>query len=364
VSHSSNVQVSSLPDPASVGEISGRSVVLAYSNVASEYDALRHFAIAIDRSHRARMRISGQKAAEVLAGLVTNDVIALQPGHGLYAAALTAKGRITTDLRIFAEEGSFLVDVPARAAEGWWATLKKFVNPRVAPYVDESAGLRDLGIFGAQARHVVSEMTGVNASALTALAPYGHASVAMDGGRVLVARVPDLPYEGFEIFAPVELFSVLWERAMAARATPAGLDVWEVARVEGGRPEWGIDIDDTTLAQEANLDDLQAISYTKGCYVGQEIIIRIKHRGHVAKKLAGLRFDTDQPIEPGAVIKSTGDKEIGRVTSVTFSPKLSSTIGLGYVRYEYLTPGTPLVVDGVAATTHELPLVRGSWYTD
>jgi glycine cleavage system aminomethyltransferase T len=113
---------------------------------------------------------------------------------------------------------------------------------------------------------------------------------------------------------------------------------------------------------ETNLDD--AVSYTKGCYLGQEIIVRIKHRGHVAKKLTGLRFETDQPIAAGATIRSTDDKEIGRVTSATFSPTFERTVGLGYVRYEYLTPGTPVVVAGVAAATHELPLVRGSWYED
>jgi len=121
-------------------------------------------------------------------------------------------------------------------------------------------------------------------------------------------------------------------------------------------------MDETNVVTETNLDD--AVSYTKGCYLGQEIIVRIKHRGHVAKKLTGLRFESDRPIEAGAVIRSTDEKEIGRVTSATFSPALGTTVGLGYVRYEYLTPGTPVVVDGRAATTRELPLVRGSWYTD
>lgn len=341
VSHSANVQTTSPIDPSSVGEIGGRPVVLAYSSAGTEYEAMRHFAIAIDRSHRSRVRISGEKAGDVLTGLVTNDVLALQPGHGLYAAALTAKGRIITDLRVFAEEGSFLVDVPARAAEGWLATLRKFVNPRVAPYVDVSEATRDLGIFGTQARHVVAEITGVNASALTALAPYGHASIAMDGDRALVAKVPDLPYEGFEIFAPASLVPVLWERAIAAGVTAAGLDVWEIARVEGGRPEWGIDIDDTTLAQEANLDDLDAISYTKGCYVGQEVVARVHFRGHVNRHLRGLRAAGMSPPPTGATLHDANGQHVGDVRSAVSSPRLGG-IAIGMVRRE-IELGTSLL---------------------
>jgi len=277
----------------------------------------------------------------VLTGLVTNDVLALQPGHGLYAAALTAKGRIIADLRIFADEGSFLVDVPARAAEGWLATMKKFVNPRVAPYVDETSSTRDLGLFGGQARHVVAEITGVNASALTALAPYGHAVVSMDGARIMVAKVPDLAYEGFEIFAPASVFPLLWERAVAAKATPAGLDAWEVARVESGRPEWGIDIDDNTLAQEANLDDLHAISYTKGCYVGQEVVARVHFRGHVNRHLRGLRTADAVPIPLGATLHDADGQHVGDVRSSVSSPRLGG-IALGMVRRE-VELGTPLL---------------------
>jgi folate-binding protein YgfZ len=138
--------------------------------------------------------------------------------------------------------------------------------------------------------------------------------------------------------------------------------VEEILRIEAGIARYGRDMDESNVVTETNLDD--AVSYTKGCYLGQEIIVRIKHRGHVAKKLTGLRFDTIETIEPGAAIKSTDDKEIGRVTSATFSPKLETTVGLGYVRYEHLTPGTPIRVNDVAGTTASLPHISGSWYED
>src|SRR5207249_11070042 len=132
-------------DPASVGEIGGRSVVLSYAGVATEYEALRHHAIVVDRSHRGRLRISGAKAGEMLTGLVTNDVLSLAPGQGQYAAALTPKGKIIADLRIFRDESSLLVDAPPRANESWMSTVRKYVNPRLAAYSDESATLRDVG---------------------------------------------------------------------------------------------------------------------------------------------------------------------------------------------------------------------------
>jgi folate-binding protein YgfZ len=121
-------------------------------------------------------------------------------------------------------------------------------------------------------------------------------------------------------------------------------------------------MDETTIVTETNLDD--AVSYTKGCYVGQEIIVRIKHRGHVAKKLVGLEFDTDRPIEAGAPIK-IGDQEIGRVTSTAFSPTVRKTIALGYVRYEHIAPETNVVVDPeINGRVKELPFVCGSWCQD
>lgn len=320
-------------DPAAVGEIGGRSVVLAYAGVAKEYDALRRHAVVFDRSHRGRMRFAGAKAGETLTGLVTNDVVALADGQGQYAATLTPKGKIIADLRIFREEQSYLVDTPLRATEGWFTTVKKYVNPRLAQYTEESAAVRDVGIFGVAARNVVGDMTGVNSTALGALPAYAHVRVIVDGAAVLVARVPDLELEGFELFVSADSYDSLWERALAAKATPGGLQTWEIARVEAGRPEWGIDIDESTLPQEANLEELHAISYTKGCYTGQETVARVHFRGHVNRHLRGLRTaDTEPPLTGAELFDATG-KPVGDVRSAAASPRLGG-IALGMVRRE------------------------------
>ena len=340
---------------ASTQEIGGHNVVLAYGDVAAEYQAMRAHAILVDRSHRGRMRLLGDKAGEVLTGLVTNDVMSLQPGQGLYAAALTNKGKIIADVRIYAEAGSFLVDVPPRAWEGWSTMIKRFVNPHMARFRDDSESLREIGIFGMSARHVVGMVTGINASALTALPPHAHVVADVAGARVMVASTPDLGVEGFSLFVDSEVFDAVWARAVSAGATPAGLGACEIGRVEAGRPEWGIDIDENTLAQEANLDELGAISYTKGCYVGQETVARVHFRGHVNRHLRGLRGASVDPPPTGARVFQ-GDADVGDVRSAVASPRLGG-IALAMVRREAVA-GTPLVArwEGGERTVDLVPL--------
>lgn len=329
------------PDPAHVGEVSGRSVILAYSSAASEYEQMRKGAAIVDRSHRARMHFGGEQAGDTLTGLVTNDVLALQPGQGCYAAALTPKGRILADLRIFAVEDGFLVDTAARAAEGWTAMVRKYVNPRLCAYRDDTPTLGDVGIFGPEARRVLESVIGVGAAALAALPPYGHVTASLDGARVMIAQVPDAGVEGFEIVGPNDAISALWPRFVAAGASPAGLEAWEIVRVEAGRPEWGVDMDESTIPQEANLDELHAISYTKGCYTGQEVVARVHFRGHVNRHLRGLRCAGLVPPHSGAALVDAEGRPVGDVRSAVASPRLGG-IALGMVRRE-VESGAPLV---------------------
>ena len=319
-------------------EIEGFPVVLHFGDVPSEYAALRAGAILVDRSHRRRARVSGPKSLEVMAGLVTNDVGVLVPGQGCYAAALTAKGKIVADLRIFAEEGSLLVDVPTRAGAGWIEMLRKYVNPRLAPWKDESMELATVGVYGAQARRMVAAATGVAPAVLGALAPYAHVTADVGGSRALVARSPDLGLEGYDVLAPTDARDALWRSLAGAGATPTGLAVWEIARIEAGRPEWGLDIDETTLAQEANMDDLHAISYTKGCYVGQETVARVHFRGHVNRHLRGLRFPAGEPLPYKAALVDESGKTVGDLRSSAISPRLGG-VGIAMVRRE-IEPGT------------------------
>jgi folate-binding protein YgfZ len=334
-------------------DLAGQSVVLTYSNVAAEYEALRRRAIVVDRSHRGRMRFAGAKAADVLTGLLTNDVGALSAGQGQYAAALSAKGKVVADVRLLRIDDDYLTDVSPRARDGWHGIVRKYVNPRLAKYTDESEAMRTIGIYGTQARYVVEQVTGIGHSALSLLIPYAHVSIAIDGAPTIVMRSPDLGLEGYDLFVPADRFTATWESAVAARATPAGLSAWEIARVEAGRPEWGIDVDDNTIPQEANFDELSAISYTKGCYTGQEVVARVHFRGHVNRTLRGLRASGTTPPHKGASLFDATGKAVGDVRSAVSSPRLGG-IAIGMVRRE-VENGAQLVARWSADAAGDTP---------
>ena len=306
----------------------------------NEYSALHNGALFFDRSDRTRMRISGPKAAELVTGMVTNDVLALVPGEGQYAAALTPKGKIVADLRIFGFDESLLIDTSAAAAPGWKEMVRKYVNPRIAPYHDLTSELSDFGVFGRSARPVVSRVADIDDRDLAALAPYGHISRPFEGVTVIIARVPEIDLDGFEIFIPSEAAASLKENLEAAGVLPGGQDTWEIARIESGRPEWGADMDESTLPQEANFDELGAISYTKGCYIGQETVARVHFRGHVNRFLRRLRFVTRPAPPRGAELVDESGKVIGDIRSSALSPRFGG-VALGMVRRE-VPPGTTL----------------------
>ena len=306
----------------------------------NEYSALHNGALFFDRSDRTRLRISGPKAAELVTGMVTNDVSSLVAGEGQYAAALTPKGKIVADLRIFALEDALLIDTSAAAASGWKEMVRKYINPRVAPYHDVTSEVGDIGVFGRSSRSIVSRATGIDDRELSALGPYSHITAPFGDSTITVARVPEMDLDGFEIFVPSEAVGRLKTRLHAGGVSAGSADTWEIARVESGRPQWGADMDDSTLPQEANLDDLGAISYTKGCYIGQETVARVHFRGHVNRFLRKLRFVTRPAPPTGAELVDETGKVIGDIRSVALSPRFGG-VALGMVRREIL-PGTTL----------------------
>ena len=347
------------------------AIVRDYGDPAAEYAALRAGALRADRSRRDRWVLRGARARETLTGLVTNDVMALAAGQGCYAAALTAKGRIVADVRILALAGGpaidgaegeaasagaalaeppaavgdvpglhdavLLVDVPPRAADGFAALLRKFVNPRVTPYArlgDDA--MRALGVYGVRARDAISAVFGAPPAALAALSPYAHATVTIDGHTLLLVRAAELGLDGFELMGAPAAVDAAWTRLARAvpGVVPAGDDALTIARIEAGYPEWGVDMDDTTIPQEANFDELHAISYTKGCYTGQEVVARVHFRGHVNRHLRGLGYLADGGAIPrGAELLDETGKVVGDVRSSAVSPRLGG-IAIAMVRRE------------------------------
>jgi len=327
--------------------------------LAREYGALRRGAVVFDRSDRSRGQFAGEKARETLTGLVTNDVLSLAPGSGQYAAALTPKGKITADVRIFAHADDLFVDVPPRAAQGWWAMVRKYVNPRVTRYSDVSASFGTLGVYGVRARELTAAVSagGRDASSLAALDMYAHAPLGPNAADGFVARVPELGLEGYDLLLPKDAMPAWLERLRSLGAVLGSVATWTIARIEAGRPEWGVDMDDSTLAQEANLEALNAISFTKGCYTGQETVARVHFRGHVNRCLRGLGFDVDTLPPSGARLIDANGKDVGDVRSAARSPRLGG-VALGMVRHE-AEIGASLTATwnagSIPVVVHELP---------
>lgn len=322
---------------------------------AAEYAQLRQDAGLVDRSDRLRMTFAGAHAAATLTGLLTNDVLALQPGHGQLAAALTAKGKVIADVRVFRPDAEhFLVDAPAAAGAGLLAMVRKYVNPRLATYADVSATIACLGVAGPHARQVIAHALECSPATIDLLPPYASAALPFADETVMVARAADYGVDGFDCFLNAGAAGALRDRLLGAGAAPAAPAAVEVLRIEAGRPAWGVDMTDDTLAPEARLDELDAISYTKGCYTGQEVVARVHFRGHVNRVLRGLQLA--EPVEEAARVLFA-DADVGDVRSRAVSPRLGP-IALAMLRRE-VEPGASVRVlsaaGSVDATVFTLP---------
>ena len=352
----------------SVREQDGCLVPAHYGDAGAEYEAVRGGAGAgvFDLSSRGRIRVSGGEAVQFLNGMLTNDVARLADGAWMHAAFPNPQGRLLASARVFRRGDAFLFDTEAATYERVLKTLERFTlagDFRVHDLTDETA---TLSVQGARARETVSAALGESA----ADAARGRvSSVQFQNGEVTVARATHTAEDGFDLFVGAGDSEALWDALVASGARPVGFDALEVLRVEAGVPRYGVDATDANVVIEV-VDESEAVSYTKGCYTGQEIIARIHWRGHVAKRLAGLVFDREAEPPTDARIKScTEDREVGRITSTVFSPRLRRQIALGLVKYDHLAHGTEVrIFNGdselCAAHVAELPLVRGSWYAD
>jgi folate-binding protein YgfZ len=367
---------------ASLVERGGWLVPAAYGDAATEYEAVRggRGAGLFDLSARGRIEVSGREAVQFLNGLITNDVKALASGAWMSAAFPNPQGRLLAVARVVrvGDAETFLFDTEAATHASVLRNLERFTlagDFKVRDLTEETA---QLSLQGARAVEIVRRTLGDSAAQIER----GRVAVITwcDSQAVTLLRATHTGEDGFDLIVGVDDARALWDALVAAGARAAGYDALEVLRVEAGVARYGVDTSEANVVLEAGLDD--AVSFTKGCYVGQEIIARIHWRGHVAKRLAGLTLDDANnvasqdageraPVDvaSGAKIKTTdGSREIGRVTSSVFSPRLRKRIALGIVKYDFLAPGTQLLIEAAGverrAKVSALPFVRGSWFED
>lgn len=308
----------------------------------------------MNRTGVGRLQLTGADRRSYLQGLLTNDIAALTPHTGCYAAMLTAQGRMITDMRVLELGDRIVVELPAALAEPIRAHLDRFVFSEDVQVADVTSLCLQIGIYGPAAGRVVE--TATRAADLERLPLHGSTRM---GEHATVIRGDAIGVDGFDVIVDASEAQALRDALVAAGAVPADAADVEAVRIESGRPLFGIDMDGDTIPLEAGLED-RAISRTKGCYVGQEVIVRVIDRGHgrVARHLVGLSLAPDAPMPaPGTHVLS-GDREVGRITSATFSPSLARPIALGYVHRDVVTPGTALTTaDGAPLAVHVLPFV-------
>jgi folate-binding protein YgfZ len=313
-------------------ELNGRRLGLD-DELARDYGAFHETAAAVDLSDRGRMRFTGAGARNALNGILSCDVAPLKSGEGAYGVALTSKGKVIADVAVFADDDSFLVECSAPAWPGWQQLVAKYVNPRLAPRIDETDVTATLGLFGPDASKIVAAMTDTGQEVLEALPMYSHIQSQMAGERVDVARIPDMGVDGYRLLAARSGLAALQAAIIGEGARLVGSAALDAVRIEAGRPLWGTDMDESTMPAEVNLEALGAVSFTKGCYTGQEIVARLHFRGHVNRRLMGLRIEGAEAPQRGAELTQIEGTICGDVRSAVVSPRFGP-IALAMVRRE------------------------------
>lgn len=324
------------------------------------YQAARHGAACLDRSERGRLVVTGTDRARYLQGLLTNDIVALKAGEGCYAAYLTPQGRMIADLLIYELGDALLLTLPGRVKTDVLAKLDQFIFSEDVKLGDVTETFAQIAVVGPRAGAVIaSALPGVSADALARLGTHGNLRTT-DSDPAIVTRVDDVGEPGYEIFVSRAQQERCGGALVAAGAVVLDPETALVLRVEAGIPQFGPDMDEDTIPLEAGIES-RAISFSKGCYVGQEVIIRVMHRGHgrVARKLVGLVLNAEKAPLPGTLVRA-GEREAGHVTSSVVSRGLGRPIALAYLHRDFLETGTPVDVDGAPAVVTALPFVARS----
>lgn len=352
---------------AAWGEIGGAAVALHYGDAAAEYGAVREAAGVAERADLAVVRLWGRDPARMVHGLITNDLLGAPAGRAVFAAMLTPKGRMIAELRALRRAGAageeVLLLLPREALAGVREHLRRYVPPLFARWADASAEWSVLGIYGRRAGELLRAAAGPAAELpgedeLWAGDVAGAELVAL-GSRAAGGE------PGAELLTPAgaapAVLAALLDAGRAHAARPVGFAALETLRVEAGVPRYGPDLGEETIPTEA-YEPIgmmpRTVSFTKGCYTGQEVIVRIAHRGHVNRYLRGLRLGSAAlPALRTPLVDAESGKAVGWTASAVFSPRLRENVALAFVRRE-VAPGRVLrleTAEGAAAEVVPLP---------
>jgi glycine cleavage system T protein len=345
---------------ATLGEYHGAIVPVRFADPITEHQAVRRSAGFFDFSFRARLAATGADHVTFLHNMLSNDVKGLVPGQGTHATLLDIKGHILADLRVYRERDQIVLETDADLVSKVMQTLERYI-------IMDDVTLRPLELFGVALQGPGSSaLLGkiVDADVPSLDREYDHAEAKLpDGERVRVVKASSTGEDGYEIWADAGTVPHVWEAVRCAsgnfEARPCGTEALETLRIEAGIPRYGAELGEDTLPLEAGL--LSALSFTKGCYIGQEVVERTRSRGHVNWMLAGFFVQADAPPPAGEKLFLEG-KEMGEITSACISPTLRKTVALGYVRREASDLGTRLAsASGTLVEVTRLPFYRAQF---
>ncbi len=353
-------------------ELAGAPVVLHYGDPAGEYEAVRSRVGVARRTDIARFRLWGRDPVRMVQGLITNDLAGAPSGQGVYAAMLTPKGRTIAELRAFRIDTpagtEVWLDMPREARASATEHFRRYVPPMFARWEEVSDAQGTLGVYGPRSREWLEHTLG---AAVPELAEDAFVHAEFNDQPVLIVGAPASGGgAGFDVLAATPLLDELWTILLdgdsGPPAQPVGFGALETIRVEAGRPRYGTELTEEIIPTEAFEPTglmPRAVSFHKGCYTGQEVIVRIAHRGHVNRLLRGLRLGgAELPTQGTPLFHPDTGKQIGWTTTAVASPRLRQNVALGYVRRE-ISPGGAVRVGstgGPEATVTTLP----DWQTE
>jgi glycine cleavage system T protein len=335
-----------------LAEYHGALVARHFSDAVKEHHEVRQSAGIFDFSFRAKFALKGDDRAKFLHRVASNDIKKLAPGQGTYATLLNAQGHILFDFRCYCFEDRLLIDTDADLRDKAMQALRRYIiGDRVQL---EPVEIFTVSVQGPQSRALVEKSLHIE---LPLSQEYDHAAATFSERSARVVRATSTGEEGYEIWAEPAAATQVWELMCAPSPAdplvPCGTTALESLRIEAGIPRYGPDMGEDTLPLEAGL--LNALSFNKGCYIGQEIVERARSRGHVNWKLGGILIDDAAAPASGTKLLHE-EKEIGEITSACVSPTLSKTIALAYLRREVSEPGTKIALaSGPTAEVTSLP---------
>jgi glycine cleavage system T protein len=336
----------------------GWNLATHFTDAISEHKAVRTDVGIADISYLGTLSLTGEDRTKFLHRLISNDVENLSDGEGNFATLLTNRGKIIADMNVYVLEEAIYISTAPECAENAFTELDKYLIADDVELSLETDKIGAIAVYGHNSTELVQSV--LNAEDLSNLPEFHSQFCLFDQQRIVCVRSNTVGECGYHLYISTDKLETLWERLMAERpnVVPIGWDALESLRIEAGTPRYGTELTDAIIPLEAELE--HAIDFEKGCYIGQEIVARMKYRGHPNRLLRGIEIDAENPMQQNSKLFN-GDKEVGWVTSSVYSPTLRKPIALGYVRMAFTEHGSQIQIETeeerVNGTVVDLPFL-------